>query len=53
MTASPNSCRYCGVEERGHAQQWKADVGWHKWASPTEEQIKARMLARRAERNAR
>ncbi|MBH1939252.1 hypothetical protein I5Q34_34195 [Streptomyces sp. AV19] len=50
---SPNSCRYCGIEQRGHAQRWKSPVGWHKWTPPTHEQIKARMLARRAERNPR
>ncbi len=53
MTTSPSACRHCGVEKRGHAQQWKPSVGWHKWTPPTEEQIKARMLARRAERTTR
>lgn len=46
----PTGCRYCGIPARVHAQQWKASVGWHKWVLPTEAQIKARMLARRAAR---
>jgi hypothetical protein len=27
-------------------QRWKD--GWHKWIAPSQEQVKARMLARRA-----
>jgi hypothetical protein len=46
----PSGCRYCGIPARVHAQQWKASVGWHKWVLPTQAQIKARMLARRAAR---
>jgi hypothetical protein len=46
----PSGCRYCGIPARVHAQQWKASVGWHKWMLPTQAQIKARMLARRAAR---
>ncbi|MFI0914177.1 hypothetical protein [Streptomyces abikoensis] len=55
MTTSPNACRHCGIERRDHAlaQRWKEPVGWHQWAPPTQEQIKARMLARRAERKPR
>jgi hypothetical protein len=40
-------CRLCGIEQRGHAQQWKAPIGWHKWEQPTQQQIKQRMQARR------
>jgi hypothetical protein len=52
-----NGCRHCGVPERStpdnpryHAQQWTEGVGWHGWTQPTQDQIKARMLARRADR---
>lgn len=52
-----HACRYCPVpyrNPRGHAvhyQRW-ADlpVGWHSWTAPTQEQIKERMIARRAAR---
>lgn len=46
MTAT-NGCRHCGVEARDHAQRWTQPAGWHKWAAPTQEQIKQRMLTRR------
>lgn len=46
MTA-PNGCRLCGIEKRGHAIQVGAD-GSHTWQPPTQQQIKDRMLARRA-----
>ncbi|GAA2457115.1 hypothetical protein [Streptomyces macrosporus] len=48
-SAEPSGCRWCGVEEREHMQRWKSSVGWHQWAAPTDEQRKARMLARRGE----
>ncbi|GGR05673.1 hypothetical protein GCM10010195_71220 [Kitasatospora griseola] len=47
---APNGCRWCGIDERVHARQWVEEVGWHAWASPTVEQRKARMKARRAAR---
>ncbi|SFK75076.1 hypothetical protein [Streptomyces pini] len=47
---TPFGCRWCGIEKRPHFQQWKAPVGWHKWERPTDEQIKERLLARRAAR---
>lgn len=43
----PSGCRHCGVEARDHCQRWASSVGWHRWVEPTQEQIKARMLARR------
>jgi len=43
---SPNGCRRCGIDERGHAIQVGVD-GSHTWEAPTQEQIKERMLARR------
>jgi hypothetical protein len=44
---APNGCRWCGIDERVHARQWVEEAGWHAWASPTSEQRKARMKARR------
>ncbi|WP_158079332.1 hypothetical protein [Actinomadura sp. CNU-125] len=36
------------VPERIHFQRWDEEsAGWHGWTQPTQEQIKARMLARR------
>lgn len=40
-------CRQCGIDERGHGIQATYD-GTHTWEQPTQEQIKTRMLARRA-----
>ncbi len=53
MTTSPNGCQHCGVDEREHMQRWKHGAGWHQWTRPTQQQIKTRMLARRATRKAR
>lgn len=50
MTTTPNGCQHCGVPRREHYQQWKPPVGWHQWAPPTQDQILARMKARRAAR---
>lgn len=47
MKNLPNGCGVCGIEQRGHAIQVGAD-GSHTWMPPTQEQIKERMLARRA-----
>ncbi|MFB7312949.1 hypothetical protein [Streptomyces sp. NPDC056192] len=48
---NPNACRWCGIDQRPHAIQSIPPVGSHTWTSPTADQIKARMLARHAERN--
>ncbi|GAA1431818.1 hypothetical protein GCM10009601_51610 [Streptomyces thermospinosisporus] len=45
---NPSGCRWCDLDERGHARQWKPPVGWHKWEQPTQEQVKERMRVRRA-----
>ncbi|MDH6710107.1 hypothetical protein P3T27_006856 [Kitasatospora sp. MAA19] len=47
---APNGCRWCGIDERVHARQWVEEAGWHAWTSPTGEQRKARMKARRTAR---
>jgi hypothetical protein len=46
----PSGCRYCGMERHGHMRRWSPGAKWHGWTAPTQEQIKARMLARREER---
>jgi hypothetical protein len=47
---TPNGCRHCGVQMRDHLQRWTLAAGWHGWTPPTSEQIKARMIRRRADR---
>lgn len=44
---NPNGCRFCGVDRDTHLQRWAPGVEWHRWAVPTDEQRKARLLARR------
>lgn len=46
---NPMGCRWCGIDKRGHGIQAGAD-GSHTWDQPTRQQIKDRMLARRATR---
>lgn len=46
--ALPSGCQHCGVDERQHLQRGKLPVGWHVWTAPTQQQRKARMLARAA-----
>lgn len=43
---NPMGCRWCGIDQRGHAIQIGAE-GSHTWEQPTKDQIKQRMLARR------
>lgn len=45
----PFGCRWCG-HPRPHGLQSMPRRGLHEWEQPTEAQIKARMLARRAAR---
>lgn len=47
---SPYGCSWCGGERHHHGSQWAPITGLHKWTAPTQEQILARMRARRAER---
>lgn len=53
-TPAPFGCRWCGTERRAHAFGPKSlsKRGPHLWVQPTQAQIKARMQARRAARNA-
>jgi hypothetical protein len=47
-----DGCQYCGVITKyQHFQRWAPQpVGWHEWMPLTQQQIKERMLARRAAR---
>lgn len=45
---SPNACRWCGRDERLHSIEWAGSVGYHNWETPTPDQRRARMVARRA-----
>jgi len=47
---APNGCRWCGVDRETHLSRWWPVVNWHQWTEPTNDQRKARLLARRAER---
>lgn len=43
----PGACRWCGYPSHGHANRWVPGQRWHAYVQPTQEQIKARMLAQR------
>jgi hypothetical protein len=47
---TPSACGWCGIDEGEHCTRWVKGAGWHFWQAPTDEQRKARMLARRAAR---
>lgn len=49
---NPFGCRWCGDTQHQHGLQWVASRGMHRWERPTNQQIKARMTARRAARTA-
>lgn len=48
--SEPYGCRYCGEKQAHHGRQYLGGVGMHSWEKPTDEQVKGRMLARRAAR---
>ncbi|MFI0233088.1 hypothetical protein [Streptomyces sp. NPDC017086] len=48
--SEPFGCTYCGVAQRGHGRRYISGAGMHSWERPTDEQVKGRMLARRAAR---
>lgn len=48
--SEPFGCTYCGVEKRSHGRRYIGGQGSHAWERPSDEQVKARMLARRAAR---
>lgn len=43
----PSACRWCAIARRGHGRQFADAVGYHAWVWPSQEQILARMKARR------
>ncbi|MFD9248445.1 hypothetical protein [Streptomyces bottropensis] len=43
----PSACTWCAIARRGHGRQFADAVGWHEWAQPSQEQVLARMKARR------
>ncbi|MDL4812743.1 hypothetical protein [Actinomadura opuntiae] len=50
-----DGCRHCGLprllpDGLPHARRWSRGPGWHGWTAPTQQQIKDRMIARRADR---
>ncbi|MBO2461677.1 hypothetical protein [Actinomadura violacea] len=57
MLTSLDACRHCRLTLREdprdpftfpmHAQRYNAVAGWHAWTPPTQQQILARMRARR------
>lgn len=50
-TANPNACAVCDVDREKHLTRYAPDrsgkPGWHQWVAPTDEQRKARLIARR------
>ncbi|MFB8122060.1 hypothetical protein ACFVG1_12805 [Streptomyces bacillaris] len=47
---APFGCRWCGVQAGNHGRRYVGSHGMHAWERPTNDQIKARMRARRANR---
>lgn len=43
----PSACTWCGIARRGHGRQYADAAGWHEWEQPSQEQVLARMKARR------
>lgn len=48
--SEPFGCALCGVEKRSHGRRYIGGAGMHAWERPSDEQVKGRMLARRAAR---
>lgn len=49
--SEPYGCKHCGEAKRTHGRRYVLSAGVHAWERPTDEQVKARMLARRAARS--
>lgn len=43
----PSACRWCGQPQGTHGQWWRPGKGYHQYETPTQAQMKARMVARR------
>lgn len=50
LEVEPSACTWCGIAQRGHGRQYADAVGWHEWAAPSDEQVLARLQARRLAR---
>ncbi|MFC8832299.1 hypothetical protein ACFT8V_03755 [Streptomyces griseoincarnatus] len=48
--SEPFGCAHCGAAKRVHGRRYIGGVGMHGWERPSDEQVKDRMLARRAAR---
>lgn len=48
--SEPYGCAHCGEAKRYHGRRYLTGVGMHGWERPSDEQVKARMVARRAAR---
>ncbi|MGW5123214.1 hypothetical protein ACWEQ7_03960 [Streptomyces sp. NPDC004069] len=48
--SEPFGCQHCGAAKRCHGRRYVGGAGMHAWERPTDEQVKDRMLARRAAR---
>jgi hypothetical protein len=46
--SEPFGCAHCGAAKRVHGRRYIGGVGMHGWERPSDEQVKDRMLARRA-----
>lgn len=49
--SEPFGCKFCGAEKRSHGRRYFGSQGGHMWERPSDEQVKARMLARRVARS--
>jgi hypothetical protein len=43
----PSGCHWCGIAQRDHYSRYAEPTGWHRYTVPSQERVKARMLARR------
>jgi len=49
----PSGCQHCGKGQRVHGIEYAEWVGYHSYVAPDIGTVKARMTARREERDAR
>lgn len=51
VAPNPFGCRWCGVAAGNHGSRYVSSQGMHAWEQPTNDQVKARMQARRTARS--